>query len=63
MTTFLSIDRPRDLAIACAVALVRPLGLGGQRYLSLLGGNALRQCLKQGLVRYRARVWEKSAVS
>jgi SAM-dependent methyltransferase len=63
LTPFLSIDRPRDLAIACAVTLLRPFRLTGDRYLSLLGGNALRQCLKRGLVRYRARVWEKRAVS
>jgi SAM-dependent methyltransferase len=63
LTPFLSIDRPRDLAIAFAVAVLRPLPLEGHRYQSLVGGNALRQCLKRGLVTYRARVWEKSAVS
>jgi SAM-dependent methyltransferase len=63
LTPFLSLDRPRDLAIACGVALFRPLRLTGHRYSSFLGGNALRKCLKRGLVRYRARVWEKGAVS
>jgi hypothetical protein len=27
----------------------------------MVGGNALRMCLKQGFVEYRFRVWEKRA--
>ena len=48
----LELDRPRDWAIAALIPLVRPLALKSERYSSLLGGNALRQCLKRGLVRY-----------
>ncbi len=59
LTPFLNLDRPRDRAIRVAVALGRPLRLRHPRWLNLLGGNALRQCLKQGLVSYRFRVWTK----
>jgi hypothetical protein len=62
LTAYLELDRPRDRAIAIAVPLLRPLGLTSPRYLSLLGGNALSRCLKERLVTYRFRVWEKRAV-
>lgn len=62
LTKLLELDRPRDRALAALIPLLRPLGLEGVRYSSLLGGNALRTCLKRGLVTYRFRVWQKRAV-
>lgn len=61
-TPFLELDRPRDRILGVVVALGRPaLGKNPrwQRWLSLSGGHALRQCLKQGAVQYRYRVWER----
>ncbi len=63
LTRFLDVDRPRDRAIRVAVALGRPVGLSSPGFLALLGGNALRQCLKRGFVTYRFRVWRKREVS
>jgi SAM-dependent methyltransferase len=62
LTSHLELDRPRDRALAALVPLLRPLRLESERYSSLAGGNALRRCLKRGLVTYRVRVWEKRAV-
>lgn len=61
-TPFLELDRPRDRALGAAVALGRRLPARlrrSPRWSSLSGGDALRQCLKTGLVQYRYRVWEK----
>lgn len=58
-TPFLELDRPRDRVLGAVVALGRPLLRSNRRWLSLSGGHALRQCLKQGQVQYRYRVWEK----
>lgn len=58
-TPLLELDRPRDRLLGAVVALGRPLFGASQRWLSLSGGHALRQCLKQGHVSYRYRVWEK----
>lgn len=63
LTPLLSLDRPRDRALALLVPLVRPFLSDGPRLRSLVGGNALRTCLKRGLVQYRFRVWAKSAES
>jgi SAM-dependent methyltransferase len=60
-TSFLELDRLRDRILGAVVALGRPVFRTSKRWLSLSGGNALRQCLKQGHVRYRYRVWEKAA--
>ena len=64
-TPFLELDRPRDRVLGAVVALGPPMfrmfGMfsTSPRWLSLSGGHALRQCLKQGHVQYRYRVWEK----
>jgi len=58
-TPFLELDRPRDRMLGAVVALARPAFSNHRRWLSLSGGHALRQCLKQGYVQYRYRVWEK----
>ncbi|MGH9337247.1 MAG: class I SAM-dependent methyltransferase, partial [Vicinamibacteria bacterium] len=63
LTPMLQLDRPRDWAIGLSVALLRPLGARTPRLQSLFGGNALRGCLKRGLLSYRFRVWEKREVS
>ncbi len=60
-TSLLELDRPRDRILGAVVALGRPVFSASPRWLSLSGGHALRQCLKQGHVRYRYRVWEKAA--
>ena len=59
LTPFLQIDRPRDRALRGLVALARPFRPRSARWGNFLGGNALRQCLKRGLVAYRYRVWTK----
>jgi SAM-dependent methyltransferase len=63
LTPFLELDRPRDVLLHLYMALRRPFGGKGKRFLSLSGGSALRQCLKRGLVTYRYRVWRASADS
>lgn len=64
-TPLLELDRPRDRILGAVVALGRPVFGTSQsshsRWSSLSGGHALRQCLKQGHVRYRYRVWEKAS--
>ncbi|HLE68157.1 MAG TPA: methyltransferase domain-containing protein [Vicinamibacteria bacterium] len=59
LTPHLSLDRPRDRALAFFLPLVRSVLSDGPRLRSLVGGNALRKCLKQGFIEYRFRVWEK----
>jgi SAM-dependent methyltransferase len=59
LTHELDLDRPRDRAIRLVAAAGRALGLRSPGFMALLGGNALTQCLKRGLVTYRFRVWEK----
>ncbi len=60
LTPCLDLDRPRDRALALFEPLLRPFLSDSPRTRSLVGGNALRKCLKQGLIQYRFRVWEKS---
>lgn len=57
LTPFLELERPRDRLLRVYVWLRRPFGGTSKRFLSLSGGDALRQCLKRGLVTYRYRVW------
>ena len=59
LTPHLALDRPRDRALALFLPFLRPFLSDGPRLRSLVGGNALRSCLKQGFVEYRFRVWEK----
>ena len=58
LTAFLELDRPRDRVLGLLIALTRPFVSMSARLESHLGGNALRQCLKRGLVAYRYRVWK-----
>ncbi len=60
LTACLALDRPRDRALAWVLPFIRPFA-EGPRMRSLVGGNALRKCLKRGFIEYRFRVWEKSA--
>ena len=59
LTAFLELDRPRDRVLGLLIALTRPFVSMSARLESHLGGNALRQCLKRGLVAYRYRVWSQ----
>jgi SAM-dependent methyltransferase len=59
LTPHLSLDRPRDRALAVLLPLLRPFLGDGPRARSAVGGNALRRCLKAGLVQYRFRLWER----
>ncbi len=63
LTPFLELDRPRDRALGLLIALARPFSSMSARLESHLGGNALRQCLKRGLVAYRYRVFKASGSS
>ncbi len=58
LTAFLELDRPRDRVLGLLIALTRPFVSMSARLESHLGGNALRQCLKRGLVAYRYRAWK-----
>ena len=60
LTPFLELDRPRDRALGLLIALTRPFSSMSARLESHVGGNALRQCLKRGLVAYRYRVFQAS---
>ena len=60
LTPFLELDRPRDRALGLLMALTRPFASMSPRLEGHLGGNALRQCLKRGLVTYRYRVFKAS---
>jgi SAM-dependent methyltransferase len=57
LTPYLELRRPRDLWIAALVRLFGWLPLSDPRWLNLVGGHALQQCLSTGLVRYLFRVW------
>lgn len=61
LTPYLWLDRPRDRALALLQPLLRTFHSDSPRVRSLVGGNALRACLKQGLIEYRFRVWKKGA--
>lgn len=59
LTSYLELDRPRDLAIHAIVSLGRAMRLESEGFMALAGGDALRDCLKRGLMSYRFRVWRK----
>jgi SAM-dependent methyltransferase len=61
LSPHLALDRPRDRALGLFLPLLRPFLSDTPRTRSLVGGNALRRCLKEGLIEYRFRVWEKGA--
>jgi len=52
LTSYLELDRPRDIGIRAMVALGRPFPFRGEWWSNFLGGNALQLCIKNGLVRY-----------
>jgi tocopherol O-methyltransferase len=60
LTPHLSLDRPRDRALAVLLPLIHLFLSDSPRARSLVGGNALRKSLKQGFIEYRFRVWERS---
>jgi SAM-dependent methyltransferase len=60
LTDYIQTDRPRDRLIGAVVALGRPLRPGGAWWDGLMGGNALQECLKRGLVAYRFLVFRKN---
>jgi tocopherol O-methyltransferase len=53
LTPHLELRRQRDRAISLVLAVLRPLRLRGENWLSLDGGSALQSCLLDGLVQYR----------
>jgi cyclopropane fatty-acyl-phospholipid synthase-like methyltransferase len=59
LTSHLEIGRPRDRMISVLVALGRYLPLKGEAWRSFVGGNALQQALRSGLLEYRFRVFRK----
>jgi SAM-dependent methyltransferase len=61
LTPHLALDRPRDRRLAALLPVVRPFLPDVPYVRSLVGGNALRTCLKLGLVHYRCRVWKKDS--
>jgi len=61
LTPHLELRRPRDLVLAAAVAVGRPLRLTGYRWRSFVGGNALQAALAAGLIEYRFMVWRSKA--
>jgi cyclopropane fatty-acyl-phospholipid synthase-like methyltransferase len=60
LTPALHLDRPRDRLIAWAVVPLRPLLWRWAYFRGLIGGHALQQCLKRGLIRYRCLVFERT---
>ncbi len=60
LTPHLALDRPRDRALAALVPILRALPLDVPRVRALVGGDALRKCLKRGWIEYRFRVYRKS---
>jgi cyclopropane fatty-acyl-phospholipid synthase-like methyltransferase len=59
LTPALHLDRLRDRLIAWGVVPLRPLLWRWAYFRGLIGGHALQQCLKRGLVRYRCLVFER----
>jgi cyclopropane fatty-acyl-phospholipid synthase-like methyltransferase len=59
LTPALHLDRLRDRLIAWGVVPLRPLLWRWAYFRGLIGGHALQQCLKRGLIRYRCLVFER----
>ena len=59
LTPYLELNRPRDRLIRALVALGRQLKPHGEWWSSLLGGNALQACIKEGVVEYWYILLEK----
>ncbi|HJS75514.1 MAG TPA: methyltransferase domain-containing protein [Vicinamibacteria bacterium] len=60
LTPHIDVDRPRDRVLAALLPAVRPLLPDVPLVRALVGGDALRKCLKIGLIEYRCRVWKKA---
>jgi SAM-dependent methyltransferase len=64
LTPHLELVRPRDRLIASFIALTRRVPLRTEYFKNFLGGNALNEGLRKGVLEYRFLVFEKiSAVS
>jgi SAM-dependent methyltransferase len=61
LTPHLVLDRPRDRALAAVLPAARPLLPDVPLVRALVGGDALRKCLKLRLIEYRFRVYRKSS--
>ncbi len=61
LTPHLALDRLRDRALEALLPLARPLLPDVPRVRALVGGDALRKCLKLRRIEYRFRVYQKSA--
>jgi SAM-dependent methyltransferase len=59
LTPRLVLGRPRDRVIALFVAAARHLPRPGYWLRSLVGGNALQQALRRGLLEFRCVVWRR----
>jgi predicted O-methyltransferase YrrM len=59
LTSYLELDRPRDILIRALVPLARPLIGRSVRWSHLFGGNALQICLKAGVISYQFLVFRK----
>jgi cyclopropane fatty-acyl-phospholipid synthase-like methyltransferase len=60
LTSALELRRPRDRLLSVLVALGRHLPIGGYRWRSLVGGNALQLALVRRLLEFRYLVFENT---
>ncbi len=60
LTPYLELDRPRDRGVRVCMALTRRLPIRAPWFHNLLGGNALQQLLKSGVIQYRYTVFLRS---
>ena len=60
LTPYLELDRPRDRCVRVFMALTRRLPIRAPWFHNLLGGNALQQLLKSGVIQYRYTVFRRS---
>jgi SAM-dependent methyltransferase len=58
-TPYLELGRPRDRLIAAFVALTRHMPVQSEYFKNFLGGNALNESLRKGVLEYRFLVFEK----
>lgn len=58
LTPHLSLDRPRDRFIEWGIVPLRPLLWRWPYFRGLIGGDALQNCLKAGIIEYRHLVFQ-----